>query len=97
MILFVMQLLLLLHFTVRVISNINIIRIIIIILIDTLYPNALAGTRVHLYALVLSNTLSTIHVERGRSVVECRTRNQVSPGSNPLCYRFEDWAVSFSP
>ena len=26
------------------------------------------------------------------SVVECRTRNRESPGSNPLCYRFEDWA-----
>ena len=28
-------------------------------------------------------------VERGSSVVECRTRNQVSPGSNPvlLLYR----------
>ena len=28
-------------------------------------------------------------VERGSSVVECRTRNQVSPGSNPalLPYR----------
>ena len=36
-------------------------------------------------------------MERGSSVVECRTRNQVSPGSNPLCYRFEDWAFSFSP
>ena len=29
--------------------------------------------------------------------MECRTRNQVSPGSNPLCYRFDDWAFSFSP
>ena len=35
-------------------------------------------------------------VERGCSVVERRIRNQVSPGSNPLCYRFEDWAFSFS-
>ena len=25
-------------------------------------------------------------------MVECRTRNRESPGSNPLCYRFEDWA-----
>ena len=25
-------------------------------------------------------------------LVECRTRNRESPGSNPLCYRFEDWA-----
>ena len=31
--------------------------------------------------------------ERGNSPVECRTRNQVSPGSNR--YRFEDWAFSF--
>ena len=37
------------------------------------------------------------YVERGSSAVECRTRNQVSPGSNPLCYRFDDWAFSFSP
>ena len=26
---------------------------------------------------------SSIEVERGSSVVECRTRNHVSPGSNP--------------
>ena len=31
-------------------------------------------------------------VERSSSVVECRTHNRESPGSNPLCYRFEDWA-----
>ena len=31
------------------------------------------------------------------SAVECRTRNHVSPCSNLLCYRFEDWAFSFSP
>ena len=37
-------------------------------------------------------------MERGSSVVECRTRNQVSPGVRiPLCYRFEDFAFSFSP
>ena len=35
-------------------------------------------------------------MERGSSVVECRTRNRESPGSNPLCYRFEVWAFSFS-
>ena len=34
---------------------------------------------------------------RGSSAVECRTRNRVIPGSNPICYRFEDWAFSFSP
>ena len=32
----------------------------------------------------------------GSSVVECRTRNRESPGSNHLCYRFEVWAFSFS-
>ena len=37
-----------------------------------------------------------LHVEHDSSVVECRTRNQVSPGSNPICYRFEVWAFSFS-
>ena len=36
------------------------------------------------------------HVERRSSVVECRTRNRESPGSNPLCYRFEVWACSFT-
>ena len=29
-----------------------------------------------------------VHVERGSSVVECRTRNQVSPGSNPSLLPF---------
>ena len=29
-----------------------------------------------------------INVERGSSVVECRTRNQVSPGSNPSLLPF---------
>ena len=36
-------------------------------------------------------------MEHGYSVVECRTRNKVSLGSNPLCYRLEDWEFSFSP
>ena len=34
-------------------------------------------------------------LQRGSSVVECPTRNRESPGSNPLCYRFEVWAFSF--
>ena len=34
-------------------------------------------------------------MERSSSVVECRTRNRESSGSNPLCYRFEVWAFSF--
>ena len=29
-------------------------------------------------------------------LVECRTRNRESPGSNPCCYRFEVWAFSFT-
>ena len=29
-------------------------------------------------------------------LVECRTRNRESPGSNPRCYRFEVWAFSFN-
>ena len=37
-----------------------------------------------------------LFVERDSSVVECRTRNRESPGSNPLCYRFELWPFSFS-
>ena len=40
---------------------------------------------------------SIVFVERRSSVVECRTRNdRESPGSNPLCYRFEVLAFSFS-
>ena len=31
-------------------------------------------------------------MERGSSVVECQTHNQGNPGSNLLCYRFEDCA-----
>ena len=37
-----------------------------------------------------------LYLERGSSVLECRTRNRESPGSNPLVYRFEVWAFSFS-
>ena len=29
-------------------------------------------------------------------LLECRTRNRESPGSNPRCYRFEVWAFSFT-
>ena len=36
-------------------------------------------------------------VERGISVVECRTRNQVSPGSNPSLLPFRKLSFSFSP
>ena len=37
-------------------------------------------------------------MKRGSSAVECRTRNQGSPGSNPPPgYRFEVWAFSFCP
>ena len=46
----------------------------------------------------IQETLASF-VEGGSSVVERRTRNQVSPGSNPplYWYRFEDWAFLFSP
>ena len=43
------------------------------------------------------NIIYINYIERGNSVVVRRTRNQVSAGSNPLCYRLEDWAFSFSP
>ena len=36
-------------------------------------------------------------VERGGSAIECRTRNRENTVSNPLCYRFDVWAFSFSP
>ena len=32
---------------------------------------------------------SQVSLERGSTVVECRTRNRESQGSNPLCYQFE--------
>ena len=31
------------------------------------------------------------------ALIEWRTRNRESPGSNHLCYHFEVWAFSFSP
>ena len=33
------------------------------------------------------------HMERGSSVVECRTRNQVSPGSNPYLLPFRKLGI----
>ena len=36
-------------------------------------------------------------MERGSSVVERRTLNQVSRVRIPLCYPFGDWVFSFSP
>ena len=48
------------------------------------------------HGYTLKKSLIT-HVERSSSVVECRTRNRGSPGSNPIWYRFEDWAFSFIP
>ena len=37
-------------------------------------------------------------VEHSSSAVECQTRSREIPGSiESLCYRFEDWAFSFSP
>ena len=58
----------------------------------------------HLYTVIAEIVLqgylqvdSVRTVKRSRSAVECRTRNQESPGSNPLWYRFEVWSFSFSP
>ena len=48
---------------------------------------------VHTHVCTHTHTL----VERDGSEVECRTRNRESPGSNPLCYRFEVRVFSFSP
>ena len=50
----------------------------------------------HFRCHCLSHWQCTFCVERSSSVVECRTRNRESPGSNPLCYRFEVWAFSFT-
>ena len=38
-----------------------------------------------------------VHWERGSSAVERQTHNLGTPGSNHLCYRFDDCAFSFSP
>ena len=35
------------------------------------------------HATTFATLFDVFHVERGSSVVECRTGNQVSPGSNP--------------
>ena len=51
-----------------------------------------------------ANTIQTIKVSYSLAIsmsavaqlVECRTRNRESPGSNPRCYRFEVWAFSFT-
>ena len=42
--------------------------------------------------LIVCSITAIYSVERSSSVVECRTRNRESPGSNHLCYRFEVWA-----
>ena len=44
--------------------------------------------KIHLYSVT---------EECGNSVVERRTRNRGSPGTNLLSYPFEDWAFSLSP
>ena len=36
---------------------------------------------------------SVPHVERGSSEVECRTQNQVSPGSNPSLLPFQRFGI----
>ena len=48
-----------------------------------------------------TNKTATPHNEEAlwsavAQLVECRTRNRESPGSNPRCYRFEVWAFSFT-
>ena len=40
---------------------------------------------------VIADTI--VCVERGNSVVECRTRNQVSPGSNPYLLPFRKLGI----
>ena len=50
------------------------------------------------YFLLISLAYANLTiVEHGSSNVECRTRNQESPGSNSFCYHFEVWAFSLSP
>ena len=55
------------------------------------------GQKKHTLTQQLSVLILYHVVQRGSSVVECRSRNQMSPVRIPLCYRFEDWAFSFSP
>ena len=44
----------------------------------------------------ISSTINKNCNETSTQLVECRTRNRESPGSNPRCYRFEVWAFSFT-
>ena len=41
------------------------------------------STRLPVVQHYLEHSAFFLHMERGSSAVECRTRNQVSPGSNP--------------
>ena len=43
---------------------------------------------VNVVSRVITSTLFYYFMERGSSVVECRTRNQVSTGSNPSLLPF---------
>ena len=56
-----------------------------------------ANMKVSEQCTIAASKGNQVQLERGSSAIECRTRNQVNPGSNPLCFRFEDWAFSFSP
>ena len=42
--------------------------------------------------VMMGNETSVYH----NQLVECRTRNRESPGSNPRCYRLEVWEFSFT-
>ena len=44
----------------------------------------------HLFLLLWG---SVFHMERGSSAVQCRTRNQVSPGSNPALLLFRKLGI----
>ena len=44
----------------------------------------------------LEHSAFFLHMERGSSAVECRTRNQVSPGSNPSLLPFRRLGIDAS-
>ena len=50
----------------------------------------------HLWIVSYPPRMIRCHPSAVAQLVERRTRNRENPGSNPLCYRFEVWAFSFT-
>ena len=61
-----------------------------------LYRPRPRGSRARLYLCFTCLIHKAVLWSAVAQLVECRTRNRESPGSNPRCYRFEVWAFSFT-